>query len=135
MQFDLTLEFMIPATPEQVMRLLTDAELIRAWSGAAGYAEPKEGGHFEMFDGWVKGKVYKAGKNELAYTWKTIDWTEATKESEVHYVLTADKEGTLVKVSHKGLPDLEEMESHKEGWDEHFFGLMEEYVLVTKREI
>jgi uncharacterized protein YndB with AHSA1/START domain len=135
MQFDFTLEFILPAKPNQVLRLLTDAELIRAWSGAHGYAEPKVGGHFEMFDGWVKGKVYKASNTELAYTWKTTDWAEESKESEVHYILEPHTEGTKITLSHKGLPDWEEMESHKEGWSEHFFGPMEEYFLVTKNPI
>ena len=132
MSYDLALEFMLPATPKQVMRLLTDAKLIRAWSGAEGQVGRKAGEAFEMFDGWVTGEVLKISDNELAYTWKTTEWADDAKASEVHYKLLADKEGTKVLLKHTGLPNQEEMDSHKEGWDEHFFGPMEEYVLSTK---
>jgi len=135
MAHDLTLEFLIPATPTQVMKLLTDAKLIRAWSGGEGKVGKKVGGEFEMFDAWVAGKVLKISDNELAYTWKTTDWAEDVKPSEVYYKLLADKEGTKVLLTHNGLPNDEEMESHKEGWAEHFFGPMEEYILVTRTTI
>ncbi len=135
MSYDLTLEFLIPATPAQVMKLLTDAKLIRAWSGGEGKVEKKAGGEFEMFDGWVAGNVLKISDKELAYTWKTTEWPEETKPSEVYYKLETDKEGTKIFLKHNGFPNEEEMENHKEGWSEHFFGPMEEYILSTRTTI
>jgi uncharacterized protein YndB with AHSA1/START domain len=135
MAYDITLEFLIPAKPIQVMKLLTDAKLIRAWSGGEGKVEKKVGGEFDMFDRWVAGKVLEISDNELAYTWKTTDWAEDVKPTDVHYRLQADKEGTKVLLTHNGFPNEEEMESHKEGWTEHFFGPMEEYILVTRTTI
>lgn len=132
MAYDIHLEFIVPAKPEVVMQLLTDEKLLRRWSGGEAKVEKKEGGRFEMFDGWVFGKVLKATDRELAYTWKTTDWAEDTSASEVHYKLEKDKEGTKVTVDHTGLPTEEEMNEHKEGWDDQFFGLMEEYIYSMK---
>lgn len=132
MAYNIHLEFIVPAKPEVVMQLLTDEKLLRRWSGGEAKVEKQEGGRFEMFDGWVYGKVLKATDRELVYTWKTTDWAEDTKASEVHYKLEKDKEGTKVILDHTGLPTEEEMNEHKEGWDDQFFGLMEEYIYSMK---
>ena len=129
---DIHLEFIVPAKPELVMQLLTDEKLLRKWSGGEAIVEKKEGGKFEMFDGWVEGTVLKASDNELAYTWKITDWAEDVKPSTVHYKLQKDKEGTKVTLDHTDLPDEEEMKDHKDGWDDQFFGLMEEYIYSMK---
>ncbi len=134
MAFDLSMEFIIPASPARVMELLTDAKLVRAWSGGEAVIEKKEDGRFEMFDGWAYGKVLRVSPNELAYTWRTTDWADDEQESEVVYRLSKDKEGTKINLEHKGLPSQEEADSHKEGWEEYFFGPMEEYIWATTKK-
>lgn len=130
MGYDLRLEFVLSAKPKRVMELLTDAKLIRKWSGGEAVVETAVGGKFEMFDGWVTGIVTKIGENELAYTWKTTDWAEDAQPGEVHYLLKADEAGTRVIVDHKGLPNEEEMNSHKSGWTDYFFDPMEDFIMV-----
>jgi uncharacterized protein YndB with AHSA1/START domain len=130
MAYDLTLEFILPTKPERVMELLTDAKLIRKWSGSEAVIENKVGGRFEMFDGWATGEVLKTGEDELAYTWKTTEWPEEAKPSEVHYLLKEDEAGTKVILHHTGFPDEEEMKSHKTGWTDFFFEPMEDYIMV-----
>jgi len=134
MSFDLTLEFQLSASPERVMKLLTDAALIRKWSGSDGVVENKEGGKFSMFDGWATGTVIKTGANELAYTWKTTDWPEETKPSEVHYILKKHDGGTKVTIKHTGLPSEDEMKSHRSGWTDYFFDPMEDYIMIFEKD-
>ncbi|MCB0699882.1 MAG: SRPBCC domain-containing protein [Chitinophagales bacterium] len=129
MAYDLTLEFYLPVSPDKVMRLLTDKELIKAWSGGDAEIENEVGGKFEMFDGWVSGEILKTGENELAYTWKTSEWGEDAAASEVHYKLTEENGATKVDLKHMGFPNEEEMNSHASGWTEHFFGPMENHIL------
>ncbi len=133
MAFDLELEFILTAKPARVMQLLTDTDLIRKWSGGTAILENKEGGRFEMFDGWVTGKVLKTGTNELAYTWKTTEWPEGANASEVHYLLKDDVMGTKVILRHTNLPDEDEMKEHKNGWTDYFFDPMEDYIAVTEK--
>ena len=114
------------------MQLLTDEELIEAWSSASSLVEKFEGGKFIMFDGWVEGKVMKITDDELAYTWKPSDWAEDTSPSSVHYKLIAEDAGTKIILEHRGFPDKKEMENHKSGWNEHFFGLIEAYLASKK---
>ncbi len=133
MAFDLELEFILSGKPKRVMQLLSDPILIRKWSGEEAVLENMVGGRFEMFDGWVNGKVLKIGEKELAYTWKASDWTEEMKSSEVHYLLEANEAGTKVVVRHTGFPNEKERDSHKNGWTDFFFDPLEDYILMVDK--
>lgn len=133
MAYDLELEFILSGRPRRVMQLLTDAALIRKWSGGEAIVENMAGGRFAMFDGWVTGKVTKIGDRELAYTWKTTDWPEDAAPSEVHYLLKDDEAGTKITLKHTGLPNEEEMKSHKAGWTDYFFDPMEDFILIIDK--
>lgn len=122
------LKFYVHAAPDEVMELLTNADFIRDWSGAGAQIEKKVGGQFMMFDGWVKGNVLSVEERELSYTWKPSEWTSATPASVVKYRLEEAEHGTTVHLEHSGFPNEEEMENHKVGWEEHFFGPIGEYL-------
>lgn len=134
MAYDLSLEFQLSAAPDRVMQLLTDAALIRKWSGGEAILENKEGGEFMMFDGWATGKVLKTGANELAYTWKTTDWADDTTPTEVHYLLKKYDGGTKVIITHTGFPNEDEMKSHRSGWTDYFFDPMEDYIMIFEQD-
>lgn len=129
MSQDLSMEFHLPVSPEKVMRLLTDTELIKKWSGNNALVERVAGGRFEFFDNWVSGKVTKATGNELEYTWSVIEWEEEVLPSVVHYTLTAESGGTKVDLQHTGLPGEEEKNRHHDGWYRYFFDPMEKFIL------
>jgi glutathione S-transferase len=133
MAFDLSLEFIVSGKPARVMQLLTDAALIRKWSGEDAVFENRTGGRIEMFDGWVKGEVLKTGEKELSYTWKAQNWGDDVKATEVHYFLTADEGGTKVLVKHTGFPDQNEMDAHKSGWTDFVFDPMEDFMLIIDK--
>jgi activator of HSP90 ATPase len=110
------------------MHLLTDSDLVTAWSGAEALIEKRSGGQVALFDGWVEGKILTCTAHELAYTWKPTHWPEEVPASEVYFKLEAEGKGTRVTVEHSRFPDAKEMESHKNGWSEHFFDLIEDYL-------
>jgi uncharacterized protein YndB with AHSA1/START domain len=134
MAYDLSLEFQLSAAPDRVMQLLTDAVLIRKWSGGEAMLENKVGGEFMMFDGWATGKVLKTGESELAYTWKTTDWAEDTAPTEVHYLLKKNDGGTKVTITQTGFPNEDEMKSHRSGWTDYFFDPMEDYIMIFEQD-
>jgi uncharacterized protein YndB with AHSA1/START domain len=116
------------AKPAEVFRALTDARTIRRWSGQSGKVEAAIGGKFEMFDGWVKGRVlaYNEGSS-LAYTWLPDDWTEGTAPSTVRFSFSRTKNGTKVVLRHAGFPDEQQKREHHEGWTEHVFDPLKKY--------
>ncbi len=133
MELNLNLVFQLPVKPKRVMQLLTDTVLIRKWSGGEAKLELEPNGAFEMFDGWVTGKVIKVSENELSYTWKTTDWDDNAKDSIVSYKLTPFDGGTKVQVSHSGFPNEDEMKAHEAGWSDYFFDPLEDYIMVFDR--
>lgn len=126
--YSFSLKFFVHALPDEVMELLTNPEFIKDWSGADAIMEKKVGGKFMMFDGWVEGKITGITDDGLSYTWKPSNWQKETAASEVSYKLVAVDHGTDVEVEHTNFPNEEEMESHKKGWEEHFFGPIGEYL-------
>ncbi len=123
-----SLQFFVYAPPDEVMELLLNPEFIKDWSGEDSVVEKKVGGKFMMFDGWVEGKILKITADELAYTWKPSGWNKETAASEVNYKLVAVEHRTEVMIKHTNFPNEEEMESHKKGWEEHFFEPIGEYL-------
>lgn len=116
------LTYSVGAKPEEVFAALTEARLISQWSGQKGKVAAKVRGKFEMFDGWVKGKVleFKPSRS-LSYTWLPGDWPEDAAESVVKYTLTPAKNGTKVVLEHSGFPNEAQKKSHKSGWKDFFF--------------
>lgn len=133
MAFDLHLEFWLSGKPSRVMQLLTDPVLIRKWSGEEGVAEPRVGGRFEMFDGWVTGTVQKATTEELSVTWLPENWPKGAEPSVVNFILKARDGGTTVYVDHTGLPTEAERDSHKTGWADFYFDPMEDFIMMVDK--
>jgi uncharacterized protein YndB with AHSA1/START domain len=112
----------INARPGEVFDALTEPRKISKWAGQKGRVDSTIGGKFELFDGWVKGKVlaYQPGK-VLAYTWHPTDWSDEWEPSIVKYKFSSTKTGTKIVLNHSGFPNDSEKKSHRSGWTEHVF--------------
>lgn len=118
----------IPAKPDEVFTALTDSKLIARWCGQQGTVSSKVGGKFEMFDGWVKGKVLeiKPGK-KLSYTWLPSDWKESDEESVVKYTFAPSGKGTKVVLEHSNFPNETEKKNTRSGWKEFVFDPLKQH--------
>ena len=112
--------FTVPAGVRAAFALLTDARTIRAWSGDKAVVQPRIGGTFSMFGGWVTGTVlaYQPGKH-LAYTWLPNDWKKGTTPSIVVYSFVRVGSKTRIRITHKQLPTKTAARDHLAGWQEH----------------
>lgn len=127
--------YVIYAQPDEVFEALTDPGIIGAWGGGLSVLEPRIGGHFELFDGWVKGEVthYQAGK-ELGYTWKPSEWDKKAKASSVHLKFMPHAAGTDVVLVHTGFPSQEEADKHANGWIDFVFDPLNDYFTLGKED-
>ncbi|HOS49066.1 MAG TPA: SRPBCC domain-containing protein [Bacteroidia bacterium] len=125
--------YIVYATPEQVFEALTDSGIIAAWGGGLAVVENKIDGHFELFDGWVKGKVteYKPGQ-ELGYTWKPEEWDKRTKPSVVSMKFKSHAAGTDVVLIHSDFPSQEEADKHGNGWIDYVLDPINDYFVMLK---
>lgn len=128
-KLSLNISVTVTAKPKQVFEALTDSKAISRWCGQKGKVESKPGGKFEMFDGWVQGKVleYEPAKS-LAYSWHPSDWPLDAEESVVQYKLNATKSGTKITLKHSGFPNQKELKNHKSGWTDFIFDPLKQYL-------
>ncbi len=128
MSLSFTLKRKIKVPIEIVFDALTNQIIIEEYSGAA-FLEPKIGGEFKMFDGWVSGKVLAFEKNRvLSYSWKTTDWSIEAEHTIVVYKFKENGANTIIELTHTNFPNQKEADSHKLGWEEHVFLPLEKYL-------
>jgi uncharacterized protein YndB with AHSA1/START domain len=125
-------EVQIAAPPATVFAFLTDPQKILRWMGTEADVEPHPGGLYLVN---VSGKDIARGRfievipvHRLAYTfgWDHMDGKDGRKKmppgsSLIEIDLIEEAGGTLLRLTHSGLPDAETCASHEEGWI-HYMG-------------
>src|SRR3954471_4490761 len=111
----------IPAPPAAVFALLTDPEKILGWMGTEAEVEPRPGGLYLVN---VTGARFARGSfrevvpvHRLAYSFGW-DGSEVVPpgSSLVEIDLVEQPDGTLLRLTHTGLPNAEQCAGHAEGW-------------------
>jgi len=113
----------ISAPPEVVYSYLTESAKWSEWQGVEATIEAREGGIFvmKMADGTTaRGQFLELTPNRrVVFTWGWVDHPGvAPGSSTVEVEIAEDGNGSLVTLSHHGLPT-EEIEVHTMGW-EHY---------------
>jgi uncharacterized protein YndB with AHSA1/START domain len=120
---EITVERRIRARPAAVYAFLTAADGWIRWQGQSAEVEPVEGGRFRVTIG--QGQVAEGRFLELVpqsrvvFTWGWQDHpTVPPGSSTVEIELVPDGDGTLVRLTHRGLP-AEEFNVHLVGWQHY----------------
>ena len=119
-------EVQIPAPPATVFAFLTDPQKILRWMGTEATVEPRTGGLYLVN---VSGKDIARGRftevipvHRLAYS---FGWEgrEATPPGSglIEIDLIDQGGGTLLRMTHSGLPSAAQCDGHDQGWA-HYLG-------------
>jgi uncharacterized protein YndB with AHSA1/START domain len=111
----------IEASPEIVFAYLTDSQRFVRWMGVGAELDPRPGGRYRID---VDGVHIASGEyqevdppHRLVITW---GWeghpTVPPGSTTVEITLTPERDGTLLRLRHLGLPDEGERRLHTEGW-------------------
>ena len=115
------MEQRIAASPATVFSYLTDPEKFVLWMGARAQIDPRPGGVIRIE---VDGEHVATGEyrevdppHRIVFSW---GW-EASADvppgsTTVEITLTAEGEGTVLRLRHMGLPTVEQSSSHRNGW-------------------
>jgi uncharacterized protein YndB with AHSA1/START domain len=122
-------EIQIPAPPATVFALLTDPQKIVSWMGLEATTETHPGGLY-LLKG-VAGDRAKVARgtfrevvpvHRLAYSFGWEGSEEVPPGSSLIEIDLVDRDsGTLLRMTHSGLPNAEQCASHDKGWA-HYLG-------------
>lgn len=119
-------EIQVAAPPSTVFAFLTDPEKILRWMGTDADVDPHPGGIYLVN---VSGKDVARGHftevvpvHRLAYSFGWEGNEEVPPGSSLIEIDLLDKEGgTLLRMTHSGLPNAQQCANHEEGWT-HYLG-------------
>ena len=121
----------IPAPPATVFAFLTDPDKILRWMGTEAEVTPQPGGIYLVN---VTGAAVARGSfrevvpvHRLAYSfgWDGSDVVPPGSSLVEIDLLDEQPDGTLLRLTHSGLPNEEQCASHSEGWA-HYIGRLAE---------
>ena len=123
-------EVRIAAPPATVFAFLTDPEKILRWMGTEATVEPRQGGLYLVN---VTGKDVARGRftevipvHRLAYSFGWDGGDEVPPGSSLIEIDLIDRDGgTLLRLTHSGLPNAAACTSHEKGWT-HYLGRLAE---------
>jgi uncharacterized protein YndB with AHSA1/START domain len=125
-------EVQIAAPPSTVFAFLTDPQKFLRWMGTEATLEPHPGGIYLVN---VTGKDVARGRftevvpvHRLAYSfgWDERENNVPPGSSLIEIdLIDHDPDGTLLRMTHSGLPDAASCASHEKGWTHYFARLAE----------
>jgi len=122
---------LIPATPDEVYDAFMEAKKHSAFTGSKATSDPKVGGEFTVWDGYISGRNLELVKGKrIVQEWSTTDWPDKFPPSRLELTFKEAKGGTEISMIHSNVP-AEQADDLAEGWNEFYWKPMKEY--FTKR--
>jgi uncharacterized protein YndB with AHSA1/START domain len=122
-----TITTLLPAAPEKIFRAWLSSEGHTAMTGSAARVEPRVGGAFTAWDGYISGRTMELKPyTRIVQAWRTTEFPEGSPDSRIEILLEPVEAGTKLSLTHSEIPE-GQADSYKDGWDESYFQPMKEY--------
>jgi uncharacterized protein YndB with AHSA1/START domain len=116
--------YIIPATPEEIYKALTNPLTIQLWTGDSAEMSTEPGSEFSMWNGSISGKNLEFEENrKIVQQWY---FDGENEDSIVTIILHPHKKGTSVELKHTNIPD-EVYDEFAEGWGSNYFGALKDF--------
>lgn len=117
----------IPAKPTEVYDALLDAKKHSEFTRSKATCEPKVGGKFTAWDGYIYGKNLELDKGKrIVQEWKTTEWPRNRPPSIVEFIFKEKGNDTELIMVHSNVP-AEQADSYEQGWIEFYWNPLKEY--------
>lgn len=113
--------------PQEFYDAFMDPKKHAEFTGGKATISQKVGGKFSVWDGYASGENLELvpGK-KIVQTWRASDWPEGLY-SKITLELENQKDKTLLKFTHEGIP-AENFEEIKQGWIDYYWTPMKKMV-------
>jgi activator of HSP90 ATPase len=117
----------VPAVPDEVYDAFMDSKKHSAFTGSKATCDPRVGGAFTAWDGYISGKnlELETGK-KIVQEWSTTDWPDSYPPSTLELAFSKTKGGTELSMIHSNVP-AEQAEDLAEGWVEFYWKPLKDY--------
>ncbi|MCK9421605.1 MAG: SRPBCC domain-containing protein [Bacteroidales bacterium] len=111
--------YIVPASPDEVYRALTNPVTLRLWTGEPAEMSTEPGSEFSLWDDSIAGQniTFEEGK-KIVQEWYFGDQPE---KSIVTITLHPHNKGTSVELHHTNIPD-DDFLGITRGWSSSYFG-------------
>lgn len=123
--------FTLPAPPEDVYKALTNPMTLQLWTGSPAIMSEVPGSEFSLWDDSICGRnIEFIESKKIVQEWY---FGEQEEKSIVTILLHPHKKGCSIELRHTNIPD-EDYEDIVEGWQDTYFGALEEFYEEEEEE-
>ncbi len=117
----------LPGRAEQIFRAWLSTAGHTAMTGSPAKVEPRVGGSFQAWDGYISGKTLELKPyTRIVQAWRTTEFPPDCPDSRVEILLEEKNGETQVTLIHTEIPE-GQAGSYKQGWEDFYFKPMREY--------
>lgn len=129
----ITQKVVISASPEEVYDAFIDPKKHAAFTGAEATCDPRVGGEFTAWDGYIKGKNLELEKGKrIVQEWSTSEWPEDYPPSRLELTFAKVDSGTELTMVHSDVP-ASQADEYRQGWIDNYWDLLKEYFQKKKK--
>jgi activator of HSP90 ATPase len=123
--FEISEEFNVK--PEKLYNAWLDSKIHGQIISSKAEIDPKLGGEFDIWDGYITGKTIKLVKNKtIVQEWRTTEFPDGSENSLLELDFENTAKGTKLVMKHSKIPD-GQADEYKNGWIEYYFKPMKEF--------
>jgi activator of HSP90 ATPase len=131
---NLHLTIKLPVKPEIIYNAWINSTTHRDFTGGNAAIEPRNGGNFSAWDGYITGILLKLEPyHRIIQSWRTTDFHPLDPSSTLEIILDEEEGGTLLTLNHTDIP-FGQSEQYKKGWEEYYFEPMLGYFTYLASE-
>jgi uncharacterized protein YndB with AHSA1/START domain len=121
------LSITLPASPQRLYTAWLDSKEHSAFTGGKAKIQPKVGGKFTAWDGYILGTTTELEPyRRIVQTWRTTEFPEGSSDSRLEVLFEEVAEGTKLTLKHSLLPQ-GQAEEYYQGWIDNYFEPMKKY--------
>jgi activator of HSP90 ATPase len=122
-----TISVVLPVSQKQLYDAWLDSKEHSAFTGSPAKVNPRVGGAFSAWDGYISGKTLELKPySRIVQSWRTTEFQKKDPDLLLEVLITKSGKGSKLTLKHSQLPP-GQLDEYKTGWRDFYFKPMKEY--------